>query len=620
MDASSVRQAVRSFVERTGFSSSEAHAYAPWFLHQSFNLPEQAAFEQSSDGNYDFGLDGFHLEEKDGRVVLHLIQAKYTDSLAQIAKGFRDLERCLPEIQRCLDGIESEARSENKIVWNLRAKLNRLDAAQRRALHVQLTILHASDDDPTVVNQRLIAEREKLEQAVPDGLPERVVQIGEVGPRELGPRKSVVVPPGRTTIHLDAATAFAAQGGSQMFFGVGRLADLVGLYETRRDDLFARNVRYYLRSKKNTAKGPAGKMKSTLQDMCIEGKVDPKNFALYHNGITIFVKGAEQDGSQLTMRDPYVLNGCQTIKNAFFFRHDSRLKNRIKDDLWREVAVPIRVIQTKDDELVRTVTVNNNRQNAMSPAALRANDPVQIRLAQRFRDRRIFYQRQEGAWESLRAGPAEKLEDEYANSGKNFVDLYDLTRSIAGATGQIGLADRPNELFESDAAYNRCFDEKKRLQSIVFLTLLQNLHDVLGVILKMDLKLTPKAGGPRASRFLYPTMCLLVRHLAKENKREFVAEWGAQLFGRMPAFREAVRLELGPSRSGIRSAVAQHCMTLDSSDRKLVTQAFESCERMLRLKVDHDPFDAFADIDDEVPVTRADDFDEYDEDGEEDAA
>ena len=187
-----------------------------------------------------------------------------------------------------------------------------------------------------------------------------------------------------------------------MFSGFGKLSDLVDLYNKRRDDLFSRNVRYYLRSKKNAEKGPAGKMKQTLIQMCVEDSLEPERFALFHNGITIFSKRAQVLDGQILVRDPYVLNGCQTIKNAFYFRTNPTRKSRIKDDRWQRIAVPIHFIETTDDELVRAVTVNNNRQNAMSPAALRSNDPVQIRLQRRFKDRLVFYQRQEVALDEIR--------------------------------------------------------------------------------------------------------------------------------------------------------------------------------------------------------------------------
>jgi hypothetical protein len=54
---------------------------------------------------------------------------------------------------------------------------------------------------------------------------------------------------------------------------------------------------------------------------------------------------------------------------------------------------------------------------------------------------------------------------------------------MAAAAGEISLALLPNDLFESDAAYERCFSER-RLRSIVFLTFLQNLFDTVGLVLK----------------------------------------------------------------------------------------------------------------------------------------
>src|SRR4051812_33572858 len=99
----------------------------------------------------------------------------------------------------------------------------------------------------------------------------------------------------------------------------------------------------------------------------------------------------------------------------------------------------------------------------MSPAALRSNDVVQISLEQRFRARQIIYERQEGAFDSIWATHSEQLEDLYENTQGSWVDLRDIARAIAATAGEISLALRPNDLFESDAAYNRCFDEKKRL-------------------------------------------------------------------------------------------------------------------------------------------------------------
>ena len=128
MDSLVVRQSVRAFLVATAFTGGEAHSFAPWYLHQKYGISEGQALQQASDGNYDFGVDAFHLtKEADGTVSgIVLVQAKYTESLQQIAKGFRDLERSLHEIARSLAAVGTEAPIQNKVLVNLRAAINRL--------------------------------------------------------------------------------------------------------------------------------------------------------------------------------------------------------------------------------------------------------------------------------------------------------------------------------------------------------------------------------------------------------------------------------------------------------------------------------------------------------------
>lgn len=608
MDTQIVRQMVKQFWEKTAHTGGEEHCFAPWYLHQKFQLSETQAMKQASDGNYDFGVDAFHLAAGDNgkSATLVLVQAKYSESLQHISKGFKDLEKALPEISRNLDGIGTEESVQNKVLVNLRATLNRLTPETRKLLELEFHVLHLSVQDEAILAMRLNEAMTRLSEAVSDILESHKCRIRQVGPRDLGPQQVVVAPPEEVPLRLDGAHEFIAGASRRMFTGIGRLSDLVDLYGARREDLFSRNVRYYLTSKKNTERGPAGKMRTTLKQICVDGKLDPGCFAMFHNGITIFSRRTALVDAQVRLRDPYVLNGCQTIKNAFLFRHDGHLKSKIKDELWQRVAVPIRIIETTDDELVRTVTVSNNRQNAMSPAALRSNEPDQIRLEQRFKERRIVYQRQEGAFENIWQMRPELLEDEYENTQGTWVDIHDIARAIAAAAGEVSLALHPNELFESDTAYERCFDEEKRLRSIVFLTFLQNLHDVMGLVLKKDLNLMPKKGGPKPFRFMYHAICLLTRYLAKERMGEFVAEWGKQLHYRNSNFREEIRRILNSSKSAIRNEIARQFMMIESGDTNEVNAAFEKCKNALQLRDNIDPFEVFSDLDEEAPVLPGD--------------
>ena len=449
MDSLVVRQSVRAFLEATAFTGGEAHSFAPWYLHQKYGISEGQALQQASDGNYDFGVDAFHLtKEADGTVSgIVLVQAKYTESLQQIAKGFRDLERSLHEIARSLAAVGTEAPIQNKVLVNLRAAINRLPPEARAALKIDLEISHISMEDEAVLGVRFREPMNRLKEAVEEQFEGHVCRIRPVGPSALGRPQIVVAPPEAVTFDIEGLHEFPGGENSRRFSGMVPLSELVELYKSRRDNLFSRNVRYYLQSKQNTEKGPAAKMRATLKQICVEKDVSPESFGLFHNGVTIYSRRCQLEAGKIRIREPYVLNGCQTIKNAFLFRVDGNLKSKIDQSIWLRVMVPIRIIETASDELLRAITVNNNRQNSMSPSALRSNDPVQIRLEQRFKNRQMFYQRQEGAFDNFWAMQPELLEDEYENTRGTWIDIRELARSIAAASGEIGIALRPNDLW-----------------------------------------------------------------------------------------------------------------------------------------------------------------------------
>jgi hypothetical protein len=596
MNSHSVRAAVQSFRVRTSHGSHLEHCFAPWYLHQRYHLSDTRAIQQSSDGNYDFGIDAFHLhggDRPDSPSNLLLLQAKFTDSLAQITKGYRELERTLDQLPQVLDAAECELPLQNNVLLNLRAALNRLASEVRASLHIDFVLLHLSDQDSDIISHRSRAARQSLRDAISQRLPDRTCTTREVGPSDLGPHIDIVVPPDHNDLVVTSRSEFPTGDGTRMHTAIGRLTDLVDLYRTRRDHLFSKNVRHFLHSKRNTEKGPAGKMRETLKSMCVENVTAPERFALFHNGVTIYSQRVEVVDGALRIREPFVLNGCQTIKNAFYFRNDPKLKDRIDEGRWERVAVPIRVIEAADQNLIRSITINNNRQNAMSVSAFRSNDPVQLELEERFRKAAIFYERQEGAFQNLEMASPEILEEDYENSRGLCVNMVDLARCLAAAAGEIGLANHPGDLFESDAAYERCFS-RKRLASIPFLVFLQNLDDVLGVILKKDLNLNPKGAGPRPVRLKYYTLCLCVRYMAKNGMSKSIKIFGDTLQGKKHAFRDEIGRILRSRSSGIRDELSKRFMSLDSSDAATLNDAWEQCQNTLQLRKNIDAFEAFS--------------------------
>jgi hypothetical protein len=242
------------------------------------------------------------------------------------------------------------------------------------------------------------------------------------------------------------------------------------------------------------------------------------------------------------------------------------------------------------------VTINNNRQNSISYAALRANDKVQIELQQRFYDRGIFYERQEGAFDAIERYNPQLLEEEYENTRGKKANIIDLGRSIAAVAGNI--AKHPSDIFENESSYSKVFCEK-HLKSITLLTFLQNLHDVIFLVLKkdLDLKQEENSKGPKPASLGYYAMCLLMRYMAKEKMYDKIREYGGSLFGKSPDFRKFVASMLGNYKSKIQRELRDKFLILKDSNSENLNDAFRKAEASLRLTNSIDVFETFKDLD-----------------------
>jgi hypothetical protein len=612
MDRKTLRAEVDSFRVAEAGDRSVEDCFPAWYLKQVYGVSATTALQQTSDPcitgttKGDGGLDGYHIEiESDGHLRLCLIQAKFTDSANQIAKGFKDLERSLQHVKAVIQG-ENTSTVENKIFVNLRRAIQTNLQADRGLLtEFELKVIHLSDLDPMVMRAHCRKAIDDLKEEFRSLFPDAQCKVELIGPSEIS--HTDVVRPSNDWFKLQMSVVplNVTVGDRQvtMYSGIGKLAELVELYNLRRDDLFSKNVRYFLKGKRNEESGPSGKMRETLKGMCVSenGKtIEPELFAFLHNGVTIFARDVriEQGSDAAQVREPFVLNGCQTIKTGFIFLCDSKIKSRIDLERWKRVKLPLRVITTRDEELIRQITVSNNRQNRMSASALHANDPEQVILAERFKRQGVFYQSQECAFTELEDTNPKLIASDYPNTNQGFVDIEDLARCLAAVAGEFDYAHSPARIFEYDAAYNRCFGQK-RLRSIVFLTFLRNVHEVLSTILKKDLGLEGNGTGPKPSKLTFYAMCLLMRYIAKYRNRMscIIMEYGGAITVRKDQLRAKIASELDGYHSGIKGQLKEKFLSLNDSRADSLKQAFQRAESALNLRASVDPFEAFQNLD-----------------------
>ncbi|MDD5065656.1 MAG: AIPR family protein [bacterium] len=598
-----IENSIRSFKEKHAFGEELADCFPPWYLVRVFGYSDIEAIKHSSDAKsgtrgpgFDKGIDAFHINKTKGSSpVLYIIQSKYSSSPEYVRQGLKDFYKALEWLKMAITSPEADFERENKVLVNLRAELDRLNIEEKTAIKIYFVLIHLSELPLEVLYNKYSSALDDLKEEIRHVFQERQTKIILEGPSEIvkAPLPENC-PSMQEKIYFQGESIIIPKSDSTtMYIGLGHLHDLVVLYETRKEDLFSKNVRMFITGKKNVEKGPSGKMRETLGLMCLnDSKIMPEMFSLYHNGVTIYAKDVIRDGAQLLLRDPYVLNGCQTITTAYRFRTTSRKAERIQEDLWRRVTIPIRVIQSRDEELIRIVTVNNNRQNAISASALRANDPIQIELEHRLQEMKIFYERQEGAYEYIENFDPRRLNDNFSASIEGPVYMEDIARVIAAASVEFAIAMNLADLFESDAAYGRCFSDRKT-SNTPLLVFLQNIYNVFALVLKNDLGLEWRTSIVKSGRVQFFILCLFFRYICKEKKIDFIERYSTSIVGRDRFLREEVAKYLDNRHSGIKNAIVNKFMSLEDSQMESLNEAMTRSERSLRLTPDYSIFNIF---------------------------
>lgn len=124
-----------------------------------------------------------------------------------------------------------------------------------------------------------------------------------------------------------------------------------------------------------------------------------ERFALMNNGITIIAKSLRTTGDKFTIEDFQIVNGCQTSHVLFGQR-------AAIDD---SITIPVRLICTQDDNLIKDIIRATNRQTEVKVEQFFAADDFQKKLEEYFKtfanEKRLYYERRSRQYADL---PIEK--------------------------------------------------------------------------------------------------------------------------------------------------------------------------------------------------------------------
>lgn len=217
--------------------------------------------------------------------------------------------------------------------------------------------------------------------------------------------------------------------------GSVRAADLVALHKKYNDKLFSANVRDYLGSRQ--ARG------NINQQIELTSAAEPKNFWAYNNGITILTRAiTDVTETELVLSGIAVINGAQTT--------GSLTKAAAGADL-KDAAVLARVVKCTDPNVVQSIIRYNNSQNPVKTWDLRAIEPVQRKLVERFAELGISYNIRRG---EEKRGPGDLNIDKLGSFLYAFyVDPF--------------TAPYKTEIFEEEGKYSQIFTEASNVRNLL---------------------------------------------------------------------------------------------------------------------------------------------------------
>ena len=396
------------------------------------------------DGSGDGGIDIAYLHRADTDVGVrddgsedgdtwYLVQSKY-------GAAFAGADTILSEANKVIDTLQG--RKDN-LSTDSRQLLEKLNLFRQQRSDTDRMVLVFATTDPISEQDRPALERVKIigrEEIIPNfdveevSLPTIWEALGDVE---------------MTRLSVPVKGQFVEQY-SGLLVGTVSLMDLFDFlkaYQSKAgnlDQLYEKNVRQFLGSRRKINKGIA----NTLNDT-------PEKFGLYNNGITVVVSSYSKsptDG-EVTMHDPYVVNGCQTTRTIWQVL-DGKLNaggtgQDAAAEAWKQRAGRggvVTKIVSSDEAEIPNITRFTNRQNSVREQDFIALESgFQNWAGEMMRDYQIFLEIQRGGIEARKAWEKQHPEGQ---SFVDYVNAFDLIKVYgAGWMAGPGLAFGKNAPF-----------------------------------------------------------------------------------------------------------------------------------------------------------------------------
>lgn len=397
---------IRNQIKKVGEDKLDLpHKFMIFSLMQILDITEDDAIDAITDTSFlsaieestghDRGIDAVFIDEDNGPTI-HLFNFKYTDKLEKLNSNFPSgetdkivsfLGKVLSKEEALKEQVNQALFAKIEDIWSLfdstsaafvihlcTNQFKGLTDEEERRFNSDLSRFSDVSHHQVLGNQIIerITKREKRHLAAKTKLIDKSYfekSDGDV-------RALIANIDARDVIRIvlnDEVTRQKADWETLDF----------GLYEIL-EDAFDENVRVYLKKSSKINKG----IKETATSE------EAFRFFYYNNGITVtcseFKYPKAVRSPILELKDFQIVNGCQTIHAL----HEALKEN---PDCLNETDLLVRIYETKNEQLIGSISEFTNSQNPVASRDLRSNDFTQRKYEADLKGTfRFFYERKKG--------------------------------------------------------------------------------------------------------------------------------------------------------------------------------------------------------------------------------
>jgi hypothetical protein len=411
---------IQRLKKRRDGTRSDRDTFPGWLLLTNATLNEEKALDAIVGGPHDRGLDAIHVDDDKKNRTVWIVQGKFPDAITNANEDREDVLE-FARIAEYLTGSEGKAPefwadlALNQ--YNAPARFRVARDAVRRRFAVRMIYATLGRFDPLDMSEAEDIVKSSLRKATIEfydrdeigrRLDDYLYDISpSVGPITLPVLEESVTPVKDAGV---AAFSFSIQGSV-----------LAKLYDDVGDQLFARNIRWYMGEN------------LVNDDITATVRTSPERFWLYNNGVTFICDGAGFDftahNRDAKIEGGQIVNGQQTTRTLHALWQRGPYRVQVE-----RVRVPVRVIEIgsdnaqRRDQLISGIVRATNWQTAVSMADLRSNEREQIVLQRDLYARGYVYRRKRAA--AGEAPPVERPRNYVATLSKE-----ELARAVAGVDG-----------------------------------------------------------------------------------------------------------------------------------------------------------------------------------------